>query len=368
MWNRATTEGRRTGIPATALVAFWSIPILLSATQHVLIAPSGSGQSGFLEGVLRTAPGWALWAVFSLVVLRLAQRVPPRRATWRRVVAVHLPVAVAMALLHVVVLVFANRIASSSAEEWSWTENYRSFLSGMLHVDLLIYAALLALASAVEHVRQASEREAHAAGLRAQLAAARLDTLRMQLNPHFLFNSLNGAVTLVRTGENAAAARVLTGLGDLLRSTLDEGVAGLVPLSQELELLERYLSLERLRFGDRLRTEIVLEPGAADALVPSLILQPLVENAIRHGIEARREGGLVAIDARQSGGSLIVRVHNDGVAQPPANPARAGIGLANTVERLERLYPGEGRFELVTGGTRTTAIVRVPFRRAASPE
>jgi two-component system, LytTR family, sensor kinase len=356
----------RSSPPIPLILGFWSIPVLLSATQHFAVGMRADGGPGVLEAIMRPAPGWLTWALFSIVVLRLAQRRPIAARGWKRAVALHLPLALGMALVHIAVLVVANRIGSPLAAEWSWGEQYASFMSGILHVDLLIYGAILALGHLLAERHATREREIAAAQLRAELTAAQLHALRMQLNPHFLFNSLNAAVTLVRTGDRPTAARMLTRLGDLLRHTLRETYPQEVPLRDELDLISRYIEVEQVRFQDRLRVSFDVDTAVMDARVPSMILQPLVENAIRHAIEPRREAGAVIVRGRRSGDVLELEVADDGPGISPDADTLPGIGLANTRERLTRLYPLVARLDLINCGGGTTARVTVPFSVASA--
>jgi two-component system LytT family sensor kinase len=216
--------------------------------------------------------------------------------------------------------------------------------------------------------RAARERERF---LRAETAArdARLSALRSQLNPHFLFNSLNAVSTLVLDGKAAAANQMLAQIGDLLRSSLDAGATSEVPLAQEIALTEQYLAIEQTRLGERLHIELALDPATADALVPAMLLQPLVENAVRHGVVRQLEGGTVAIASARRGSRLHLAVRNSGPRHAtPAERETNGIGLRNTAERLATLYGSDHRFSLrwPTGGG-CEAAVELPFRTLPSP-
>ncbi len=203
--------------------------------------------------------------------------------------------------------------------------------------------------------------------LRAEAEAreAKLSALRYQLNPHFLFNALNAVSTLVLEGKSLAATRMLAQIGDLLRTILDGGTKLEIPLSDEIAFIEQYLSIEKTRLGSRLHTDLSIASDTLDALVPSMLLQPLVENAVRHGVAPLIEGGDVYVASRLEDGHLHVTVRNSGPAyqlhqQPNAS---AGIGLRNTAERLETLYPGQHTFVLKwlpLGGC--LVVIELPFR------
>jgi two-component system, LytTR family, sensor kinase len=209
--------------------------------------------------------------------------------------------------------------------------------------------------------------------LRAEAEAreAKLSALRYQLNPHFLFNALNAVSTLVLEGNSLAATRMLAQIGDLLRTILDGGTKLEIPLSEEMAFIEQYLSIENTRLGSRLRTDVSIASETLDALVPSMLLQPLVENAVRHGVAPLIEGGNVYVASRLQDGNLHLVVRNSGphYQAPQRADASAGIGLRNTAERLNTLYPGAHRFALewpATGGCQV--IVELPFRKHTGPE
>ena len=210
--------------------------------------------------------------------------------------------------------------------------------------------------------------------LRAESEAreARLSALRYQLNPHFLFNSLNAVSTLVLEGNVPAATRMLAQIGELLRTTLDNQAVPEAPLSQEIAFTEQYLAIEQTRLGGRLRVEIAISPETLDALVPSMFLQPLVENAVRHGVAPLVEGGTIRIQSKLSDARLQVSVQNSGVPRAPlaqTNQPANGIGLRNTAERLKTLYGAEHKFMLQwpeAGGCQVT--VELPLRRTVQQQ
>ncbi len=195
--------------------------------------------------------------------------------------------------------------------------------------------------------------------LRAEALAqrARLEALRYQIQPHFLFNTLNAISTLVVERRNEDAGRMISRLSDFLRLTLAAPVSERIPLAEELDFIGRYLEIEQVRFGPRLSVRIDPGPGTLEVPVPSLILQPIVENAIRHGVAARETGGAISIEARRAGGRLVITVADDG---PGTRDAVEGIGLLNTRERLTRLYDGAYRLELQSTAEGTRVVIELP--------
>jgi LytS/YehU family sensor histidine kinase len=208
------------------------------------------------------------------------------------------------------------------------------------------------------------ERDVRAAKLETQLANAQLSMLKMQLQPHFLFNTLHAVSALIR--ENPGKAEdMLEGLGDLLRLTLEQQVTQEVPLKTELDFIGRYLNLEQIRFADSLEVAVMAEPETLDALVPSMILQPLVENALRHGIAKRARGGVLEIRATRENDSLCLTVQDNGPggAADTGGQHREGIGLANTRARLQQLYGAEQTFEMKSiPGIGMASTIYIPFR------
>jgi hypothetical protein len=262
-----------------------------------------------------------------------------------------------------------------------------------LLMDLLAYSAILGLAHSVHFYQRFREREHQALVLESGLANARLNTLRAQLQPHFLFNSLNAIAALLRRDPRLAEATLMS-LSDLLRLALNQSEKQEVTLREELNLVQRYLEIQQTRFGNKLRVEQDIESAALDCLVPTLLFQPLVENAIRHGLEPAEHGGLVRLSAHRTGGSLMLTVEDDGVGlaktagEPPETGMSSqrpkpresaatqgnrmnssGIGLRNLLARLQTLYGENQKFELSArpeGG----AVVRVeiPWRTLAQAE
>ena len=230
--------------------------------------------------------------------------------------------------------------------------------------DFLAYWAITGLAHSVHFYRRFRERERRALLLESSLAHARLDTLRAQLHPHFLFNSLNAVVALLRR-EPALAEKTLLCLSELLRLALSQSQKPEISLREEMEFVTRYLEIQQTRFGDRLRFEQELEPVALDCLVPTLLLQPLIENAIRHGIEPTDNAGLVRLTAQRRGGKLVFTVEDDGAGLNgrDATTGGAGIGLANLRARLEALYATDQMLELTPRpGGGVIVRVEIPWR------
>jgi two-component system sensor histidine kinase AlgZ len=221
----------------------------------------------------------------------------------------------------------------------------------------------------IKQWRQSAEERERLLRAETEAREARLQALRYQLNPHFLFNSLNAVSTLVLDGNAPAATRMIAQIGEFLRATLDRDVAAEVPLSQEIALAEQYLAIEQTRLGDRLRVDVAISPETIDALVPNMLLQPLVENAVRHGIAPMVGGGMIAITSELRDARLQIVVRNSGTRDAGLaeqnNVAGNGIGLRNTAERLRMLYGLDHKFALEWPEANICAVtVELPFKKS----
>lgn len=313
---------------------------------------------------------WAYaWAFFTPLILWLRRSFRFDRGQRIRSAAVHLPASLMFAFIGSVVFIFISQAignAPPNAPPLLW-RSLRLFIA-WLHLDPWLYWIILALGYVGEHYQVSRQRELQASQLETQLAEARLDALEMQLQPHFLFNALHTIAVLVRTQKNAQAVRVVTGLGELLRRVLDTAGTQVVPLKQELEFIERYLEIEQIRFGERLKIDMRIQPETLDARVPNLILQPLVENAIRHGIAPRVSAGHLEIEASRVGDQLRLSVSDDGpgLRENNGRSSSSGLGLSATRERLAQMYGAESSFEVRNGeGGGVTAELRIPYQLAA---
>jgi sensor histidine kinase YesM len=317
-----------------------------------------------------TMPSWYVLALLVPGILWLAWRFPFEDGGWRVAVPVHAVAAIAFAAIHVGLSAWVSDYILSKDFPLSFGRNLSRLLGVYFVIELFFYWSILGVFYMREYWRRLRERERQAAGLalktsrlETSLTRAHLEALRMQLNPHFLFNTLNAISVLAMKGEKQAVVRTLTLLSDLLRVSL-ESSEQVVALRDEIGLLERYLEIEQTRFRDRLAVDFDIEPAALEAEVPTLVLQPLVENAIRHGISRVPGPGRVRILARTADGRLQLTVRDSGPGvQPEAVTAGSGIGLANTRARLEQLYGGDFTMllENATGGG-AQVLLDLPFR------
>jgi signal transduction histidine kinase len=341
------------------LIAVWSVPALLTAMQAWLDADV----KDVGLAVIRDGVPWAIWIPVTPTILALAAR--PGTLRGRRL-AGHAGLALAIAVGFGIANGVLYHLAHDPPDPRTLAGAIRMGVADWLPFQPLVYAGVLATGIAIDAARRRRDAELARAQLEAQLAYAQLAALRAQLQPHFLFNTLNAAVALARAGDADATARVLVLLGDLLRQLLRRDAPHEVPLREELALLDTYLEIQRVRFGDRLRVGWEVDDEVRDALVPQLVLQPLVENALQHGIAPRIRAGRLDIIAARRGDQLRLAVRDDGPGVAPgfSLAAATGLGLRNTRERLHRLYGERGELALATAGDRTTAAIELPLRTA----
>ena len=232
-------------------------------------------------------------------------------------------------------------------------------------MEILLYGFIFGIIGVIQFQIRAQQEAMKSLELQRQLSAAQLRALQMQLEPHFLFNTLNAITTLVELGRRDEAVEMLSHLNAILKSTLKRTTPEKVPLSQELEIVENYLAIEQVRFADRLRIEIKVDPSALDSLVPCFLLQPIVENAIRHGIAHCENDGLVEASARREGSLLHLEVRDTGSGPHGHSKPGNGIGLKNTRERLTHFYQNAYDMKahpLETGGFKVA--ITIPYERA----
>jgi two-component sensor histidine kinase len=306
---------------------------------------------------------WYAWAVVWLLACRLIRALPLEPHNWRRRLAVYLAAGPVLALAKLV-LDYPTIKAFYCPDPASlrFPVYYRMGLSGYFFPYLLTSWAMLGVGQALNACRKAWERGLLAARLEARLARAQLQALRMQLGPHFLCNTLNTISALIHTDADLAD-RMVARLGDLLRLTLEQFRVEETPLRREMRLLDAYLEIERARFGERLHVEVDVEPGAQAVMLPCLLLQPLVENALRHGVGRKVGAGRVVVRARRDGPRLHLEVEDDGPGLPGS--LTEGVGLGTTRDRLRRLYGDEHALMLRPGAAGGVCVtVELPWRRA----
>lgn len=307
---------------------------------------------------------WYGWALLVPGIVWLARRYRFGRQTWRRAVPFHIVGVIVATVAHAAMAISARvLILRAYGRQSEWWPEFRELVFLNFDWEMMTYWAMVGLSHALDFHRESQERAVTAAQLEARLAEAQLEALQRQLHPHFLFNTLNTISALMHRNIEAADA-MLERLSDLLRLTLDRIGLQQVPLKEELDFIEKYLDIERARFGDRLQVHFDIAAGVLHALVPTLLLQPLVENAVRHGIGPKVGGGRLDVVARQDGDHLRLVVRDTGAGMPndTLQKFNTGVGLSNTRSRLEHLYGDDHRFEFhrpPEGGLAVTVVI--PF-------
>jgi two-component system LytT family sensor kinase len=329
-----------------AIFAGWTLLLVIFAASSSMTYALNYQPPRWRYTLTMAATEWYVWAAFTPGVAWLATRLHASPLERRLLVLAAAGVPIAF------IKVTSTRVLRLATDDGA-----AYFQINDLVVQYLIYWGIVLGTFAWLHYRRGRERELHASQLEAQLAETRLQMLGMQLQPHFLFNTLNTIAELVHQSPEAAE-RMITGLSHLLRETLHAGLVERVPLVQELELLDRYVEIQRARFGDRLTVDVSVAEDAKQARLPSLLLQPLVENAIKHGIGARAGAGRIEIAIARERDRLTIEIRDEGRGLGDA-PVREGVGLRNCRSRLQALY-GEGRYHLeLANRTGGGAIVKL---------
>jgi signal transduction histidine kinase len=315
-------------------------------------------------------PGWEAWAVLAPAVFWFGRRVPLRWPTGPGPVAAHLGFSLLVGAVHALVHATCGWLFALRPSNLGLLGYYEATLLDWLPISILTYWTIIAIGRGLDYYHRFREEQVRAADLGRRLTEARLEALTAQLHPHFLFNTLNAAVALVRTGDNPKAAKVLTQLGDILRHLLQTAPSQEVTLRDELAFLERYLEIELIRFSHRLTVKVQVPDELLDAAVPNLILQPLVENAIRHGLASHDRSGSVELEATASGGMLRLQVRDDGPGLPAdwSLDRSAGVGLGNVRSRIAHLYGNPAGLDVRgRAGGGVEATITIPLSPLARP-
>jgi two-component system LytT family sensor kinase len=305
-----------------------------------------------------------MWALLAPLVLKLRVAVPLNRGNWIGGVSFHLAAGfLVMAVFYVGRMFFMLLMWGEWPTGYFWQKVFADFY-GRNIIDMAYYWGVLAFGYSFEIYHKYKNEEIKAAQLETRLMESELKALRQQLHPHFLFNTMNTVAVLVREGRNEEAVSLLSRLSALLRISLDQTRSAEVTLQQEVDFLERYLEIQRMRFSDRLSVTLDIPAELRQARIPNLVLQPIVENAILHGVAPKSGPGHVHVSGRREGESLCLEVKDDGPGLLPRNHSRAheGIGLLNTRERLAKLYGAAGRLTLKSEANRgVTVQIVMPY-------
>ncbi|MEO8448218.1 MAG: histidine kinase [Gemmatimonadota bacterium] len=365
-------------VSATWLFATSLLLGLIAASQHYF----EMGEPGLPKdwqtishSLARELPNWLMWALAVPATLWLRRHVIGSERSMTRQVTLHVAVGLILVILHIDIVRLLQHFFGypASFPMLFQVVGHRANWVGIawtIATNSLTYILVLSTVLAWEYYNRFREQTITASLLARELAEAKLLALKNQLQPHFLFNALNSVAMLVREGRGSEAVTMLSGLSDLLRQVLAEGRTPDVTLDEELQFVARYLAIEQIRFHDRLTSSIEADESTRAAIVPHLILQPVVENALRHGIAKRAAAGRLEIEAHRTGDDLVIRVRDDGPG-PSGSSSGVGIGLANVRNRLIQRFGSRARLSLI-GGPEGGAIVTLTLpwtleRAASSP-
>jgi len=338
------------------------IPAILDSLKAYLQSRlMGNGVTDWGD-VIFSGTEWIFLGALTPITYLLASRFPLNKTKPARVVLVHIVGALTLCVGWATLGLLLGLVLHRYPAQDNLLHGYLSWILTSLPWSVFMYFTVLGCVYAFTYYREMRERETQQARLSAQLSEAKLNALRMQLHPHFLFNTLNAITVLVRDHRFDEASRMLELLSTLLRQVLQSDRAQLTTLDQEIKFVEQYLEIELVRFPDRLQVTWAIDESARDALVPEFILQPLIENAIRHGIAKRIEKGTLTIVAMVEGDQLVLMVQDDGPGYDSITAE--GVGLSNTRARLATLYGSAASLELSQAdGGGTVARMRIPFKR-----
>ncbi|MGH7587264.1 MAG: sensor histidine kinase [Gemmatimonadota bacterium] len=352
------------------LLAAWSVPAAIGTVVFYVRQLQEGAPFSWTSTILFVAPFWYLWALLTPFVLGLGSRWPLDESGAWKSAPVHVFAALATGASHLFAALLIMRSVAPEPPPRSLLQAYRYFVGAYLEFEFLLYFTILGAGYLVHYYTRYRTNTLRTAQLEAQLAQAHLDALRVQLQPHFLFNTLH-AISALMDEDLEQARRMLVRLGDLLRMTLETQGTHEVTLQQELECTELYLDIERVRFPEQLEVDLLVDPETLEALVPSLILQPLVENSIRYGVAPLEDGGKVTVSARREEGSLVLKVMDNGAGRSAreGKEGRTGMGIANVRARLTELYGRAQDFHVFypeSGGFGVQ--ITLPFRVPSSPQ
>jgi hypothetical protein len=348
------------------IAAIWSGIGLFNATQTVFAMRAEGMHHAWNWLFLTLLVEWLPWALATPFVLRLGRRFPPTQlrplSTWLR----HFFACIAIDLAFSAWSATLEKLTNPYAYDQG-PGNFLNLLSGKFYGGLLssfiLYTTILLVSYLLDSRERLAHQQTEAARLNEQLMKAQLSALRRQIEPHFLFNTLNSIAGLVREQRNDAAITTIVELSDFMRRVLADSNRQEVPLAEELDFTRKYLDIQKVRFVERLECTVTVPSELLPAQVPMLILQPMVENAIKHGIAKRSQGGAIRILASRSNGMLTLSVYNDGPSLQASGPINSGIGISNMRTRLQSLYGEAFAFDIrnqAPGGVEVS--VSVPFK------
>ena len=354
------TDGRSHLTRWLWIAAIWSAGGLFDALQSVLMMQVAHRHHPWLPIFATELVSWLPWALATPFIVGLARQYPITRSVKMSAVAVHLAAFAAITVVFETWYAFLQ-VHFNPWEERTWPTfagTWRASLLEQVLILLIAYMLILTVTYVVDARERLARQLVETARLNEELSAAQLAALRRQIEPHFMYNTLNAIAGLVRDRRNESAVDMIVGLSEFLRRASEDSHRAQVSLAEEVEYLQRYLDIQKVRFGDRLRVSIDIPVELLGAMVPNLLLQPLVENAIKHGISKRVAGGMVHVSGTQHEGALRLNVYNDGpCAQEDIDATRTGVGIGNLRTRLQILHGGRSELTLRRGDADGVEVV-----------
>jgi signal transduction histidine kinase len=351
----------------TVFVVATLLGVLSSAMAYQLSSSTGRAQEYFRSLVILNFAYWYLWALATPAIVWLSQHFRFERQNLLRALAVHVPTVGIFSIAHIAAMQGVRWwLLSDGDRPFFWLMEVRRAVMQTFDWQMMTYWAIVGISHSVLYYRESRDRAVRASQLETMLVEARLNTLQQQLQPHFLFNTLHAISTLMHRDVDAAD-RTLTRLSDLLRMTLDNLGQHEVHVKTELEFLAKYLEIEQTRFADRLVVHYDVQPETLDARVPTLLLQPLVENAIKHGISKKAGPGHIGVTVRRERDKLWIEVRDDGagLSESALGALQKGIGVSTTRARLLHRYGADYRFEFHRLPQGLAVVIAIPWRTDA---
>ncbi|MEM8762963.1 MAG: histidine kinase [Bacteroidota bacterium] len=349
-------QSKRTQI---VIYLFWVVAALFTSTQLYLKTLEAGGSDTWGKLFLIQFLVWNIWAGLSPLIFWLGKRFRIDRQTYYGGLLLHIVFAIAIVLMYLAIYSLIWNFLGIGAFSWEAFKLYfKVFFLNLFHWFFFIYMTIIGLAHAIQYQAALKQKEDESAALERQLLVSELNTLKAQLSPHFLFNTINNVVSTIEQGKNEVASGMLIRLGEFLRICLEESQHKMIPLHKELDFIKKYLEIEQFRNPD-LNVVIQSKSPQQNALVPSFILQPLVENAIKHGISKKKSAKRIEIGSEKTSENLKLYVYNEGPSLKAQK--RMGIGLNNTISRLKKIYGGAGHVELVSVNDGVMVELQIPW-------
>jgi sensor histidine kinase YesM len=349
------------------IFGIWLLTGLFFGTLHAMLSALKGYQCSMLGSLFHQVPNFLMWGFYTIFIFRLHEKYPIfNKGPWKNMLLIHIPFSTIIAVFHICFMSLVNWVTGEvQGSEHSFFGAFMQYSYGWLFFEYLIYAVVLLAHYGLTLYSRYKEKESQLLKVEKSLINTRLNALKMQLQPHFLFNTFNTLSMLIRQKDEKTATGMLAKLGDLLRYVLDNREVHWVTLEQEIGFIKNYLAIESIRFQNRLNYSIDIASGTADLLLPDLLLQPVVENALKHGISNKIEGGEIRIKAFQIHEKLFIEIRDNGKGfdeEEYLNNAHS-MGLRNVMDRIETMYGGKATINIdSTPGKGTKILFSLPVR------